>query len=611
MSASRLLCWGLMQTTELCACRSSCVFDLCVHEVVGSVEIQRDAAAMMAESERPSRVVSSLAGLGSFGRLPGNCERDLQRLVAREGGLLLQPTEVLVDLWCVDSMQVLQCPVPLLLPHEFFSVIHRNPSRWVDLMGSSQSCTSFWRAVIQGTPAFSDHPLLGNPDQHFKVIPLRIHGDGAEFSRRSAMVCMTWGSALARSGSPWDSRLLLFCIPKDRMTPNTLAQILRPVAWSLAVMIDGTWPSEDWQGRPWPVGSRQHLLAGQPLAGGHCAAVCDVVGDWAWICELFSAPTWASHNMCWQCDATLQGDLEFSNFRSTAPWRLTAHTTAQLIGWQPPGRMCPLLLLPNFGIHVLRWDFMHSVNLGMAPTALASAILSLCQRGAFGPGALPRKLSLAFSEFRQWCRLHHQRCRCKAFSKATLGVSKNDYPALSCKAHAARVLTAWVATVAVAHAQESPHATTVAVCLHSLAGMFSLLEANGRFLREPVAEKFHELGHTFLLAYATLAQESLQNQELRWPLRPKLHALTHILQWTRATHRSCKYVSVFLDEDLVGKLVATARACARPTVAWGVLQRYLVRMTRRWKGLDRPAKRVTVVRNFLRLERLVPPPLRP
>lgn len=87
-------------------------------------------------------------------------------------------------------------------------------------------------------------------------------------------------------------------------------------------------------------------------------------------------------------------------------------------------------------------------------------------------------------------------------------------------------------------------------------------------------------------SYVALAAEALQNNELIWALRPKLHAMSHVILGVEADSRNPKYFSCFLDEDFLGKVVKVAAKCHRVTVCGAVLQRYLVRMLRRWRGLE-------------------------
>lgn len=87
-------------------------------------------------------------------------------------------------------------------------------------------------------------------------------------------------------------------------------------------------------------------------------------------------------------------------------------------------------------------------------------------------------------------------------------------------------------------------------------------------------------------SYVALAKGAVERRELIWPLRPKLHALCHVISGVQADCRNPKYFACFLDEDFLGKVVRVAAKCHRTTVCRAVLQRYLVRMARRWQGLE-------------------------
>ena len=117
-------------------------------------------------------------------------------------------------------------------------------------------------------------------------------------------------------------------------------------------------------------------------------------------------------------------------------------------------------------------------------------------------------------------------------------------------------------------------------------------------------------------SYVALAAEAVQNNALMWALRPKLHGLCHIILGAAADSRNPKYFSCFLDEDFLGKVIKVAEKCHRVTVCGAVLQRYLVRMLRRWQGLENLG-RITLLRRGRKRRRLAgqnlrpPPPLRP
>jgi hypothetical protein len=278
---------------------------------------------------------------------------------------------------------------------------------------------------------------------------------------------------------------------------------LGPFAWSLACMQDGKWPMRDHLNQPWPQGSNRCRMAGQQLAGTYFGALVDSCGDWDFQCKLYHLPTWSSADMCWCCHARNDGLLQYSNVAPTAPWRAMPRTTADILALQPPGQFCPLLHLSGWDVRTIKWDVMHSFNMGVARLVCGGVLLDLCKRGAFGAGEpLAVQLKRAWSAHAQWCRLQRLQCRCKRFTPGRLNANKrSEFVELLCpKAAAVRVVAAWLAVVACAQPDSGATEGTRLVTSLSwaVAELFATMEKGQRFFTADETAHFCRAGACIL-----------------------------------------------------------------------------------------------------------------
>ena len=80
-----------------------------------------------------------------------------------------------------------------------------------------------------------------------------------------------------------------------------------------------------------------------------------------------------------------------------------------------------------------------------------------------------------------------------------------------------------------------------------------------------------------------LANISLENEILRWPLRPKQHQMEH-LTFDFAVFANPREFSCLLDEDLVGRLKKITAHTHPATMSVWVLEHYAVCAAHRWVG---------------------------
>ena len=102
--------------------------------------------------------IKSLANLGARGKWPGNCSRDLERLISRKG-INLEPYFVKVPFRENGSLGVRILPVAVLLPHEVFAFLWEAGLGERHFFGDDgrMSAVTFWQKS-QGEEWLEQHP---------------------------------------------------------------------------------------------------------------------------------------------------------------------------------------------------------------------------------------------------------------------------------------------------------------------------------------------------------------------------------------------------------------------------------------------------------------------
>ena len=349
-----------------------------------------------------------------------------------------------------DGLGVVKTTIPLLLPHELFSELHKHPEAWhrAILGRSSMRPEEFWRRV-KDAPYMQGHPLIGSdPSLDALCLPFGVHGDGAQFTKLDSFVGITWNCLLGGGRGALETRFLVTVIPEAWLLPGTLNEILHVVAWSLGACTDGVFPSTDHMQRAWPTGRRRNN-GGTLLANGWRGIVVDFRGDWSWHKGLWDIRAWSSLEMCHSCRATLDEVLPWADFGEQAGWRLAPRrTTEEYLAEHRAVSRCRLCLVPGWHLSMIKWDVMHTVNMGIARLLGASGLLDLVARGLFGPGPLALQLKVSWSRFLSWCREHRIVCNARRFTPSRLNVKRRDWPELSSKAWNTRVIVGWLSAVA-------------------------------------------------------------------------------------------------------------------------------------------------------------------
>lgn len=199
--------------------------------VAGACDLAR---AVVEDHELPAGAIKTFASLGSSGKHPQNCERDLHRWLRGLYGLVLEPYVIQVKLQ-IDGFRSKPVSIRVLLPHEilhalavveapffFDSVVLGN------LSGDER--VGFWKHV-QSLPPWADHPVINDEGMDLsRLVGFTVHGDGAIMKRDDE--CFVWSvaSCFEQEGAIKDPLLLKFpvaIIPERHMLSHEAAGLMR------------------------------------------------------------------------------------------------------------------------------------------------------------------------------------------------------------------------------------------------------------------------------------------------------------------------------------------------------------------------------------------------
>ena len=130
----------------------------------------------------------------------------------------------------VDGLRPKRCKVQCLLPHEIIHSLADHPFAFKSLLAGNMDPSSieqFWRHC-QKLDAWSQHPIFSGGFPLDKMIPLTIHGDGAQFYREDEMFTFSISSLFAPSGLIQDILLYKFpflIIPERYMRSESVSQL--------------------------------------------------------------------------------------------------------------------------------------------------------------------------------------------------------------------------------------------------------------------------------------------------------------------------------------------------------------------------------------------------
>lgn len=331
-----------------------------------------------------------VASLGAEGKYPNNINKEL---MAKLGGInISEPLQVDMPMLTRSKEFRIQNHQKLLLPHTVFSDLYNNyPAAWRDrVLPSTAKLNEFWREM-EDSPALANHPVKQIPNWQSRAIPISIHTDavpvtGVGKTWGKSVDVYSWCSLLGR-GSTLEFNFYIWSIfSKLVCTMNlfsTKKKFWRIFVWSLQTLLDGRWPTHDWNGNLLtdPISI---LRAGTPLAGRlgeHFVAVVWLIrGDLDAFNKEYMLPnSGRNDHPCCFCPGNASAFMNAFEFREgLCKWLPKIYTKANWIYSQ----FCKHLLFTTtaLGVTILHVsaDWMHNKNLGTDQYFYGSVMFMLC-----------------------------------------------------------------------------------------------------------------------------------------------------------------------------------------------------------------------------------------
>lgn len=574
-------CLFIRSSPHGCLCHSACP---------GEATSFRHAHAVARAVKEVTGHATVFSEIGVGGRHMSNGERDFHRRAAGATELLrAQPWYVRIPVRVPRTGKVVAKWWPVLLPHILFAAMYREGVFGRLCPPGKLDPGTFWGSVRDEEWA-QNHPAYQHDVRY--VLPLRLHGDEGTMHGKTPGLVVQWQSLLQHA-SCWDSRFLVTIIPTRRcVTGNkwnfTWQGIFRALVWSFRCLLAG----QEVDGMP---DNLRRPRGVEPitskLAGVWRGCFVGIKGDGKWLKQVFMPERdWSRRFICRDCWASrVLEELIYTDTRPSALWRLTRETNERFLMHAAQNRWSMLLELPGMHRDLIVDDLLHVLYLGMLKDAVGSALRVLTTAGWFAvaEGSVNAALLQAFGRFEDWCRsqgITHNADSGK-WTAESIGFGPREYPSLSNKGAAVKLVTAWLAGETSMFARTRPHempSQLMAVCFWGMATFMATLDHEPLIMADAARQRAIVAGQTFMLAYMALATLALQRRLPLWKTRPKDHVFDEVLIRMGVSKVNPRFSQCFLDEDFIGKVCKLVRSTHALTAPLRTLQRYLALISCMW-----------------------------
>ena len=560
---------------------------------LSATKLQQLAACSKADGFQCTALLK-LATLGSAGKHPQNCQRDLLQWL----GSYMQPAMPEVYIAPVPLVLSKHRPgvhrldLPFLPLHRTFShIYHHFPAQWKQcIAGEDSVIEEFWASVSPDDPKWNAWQDALGDKELLHAVPFALHGDGVPVFKGKSLEVTSANSLLGR-GSTLDLKLLMGCYwhqcrskGPGQDTEDTMWHVYQ---WDLNALWSGKHPPADHNGTPWPPNSAEASIAGTPLAGGFFGVPWVFRGDLDYLANALGLEHYGSHTPCALCQAD-RSQRPWADFRAGSAWKATVWSdTAWRVAHPQPHRLFKTL---QCGVHTVQVDTLHCISLGVAQHIGGNVLRELLYT-VLRTGSLQDRLQRVWHMVQRYYREHRV---AQQVSKLTLSMflqkaPRQHYPELKTKAKETEYLAcalAWVwpqlADVNIAHN------ALVHGLLQTLVNIYGACKQPGLFLSEPALAQLHTDIDLLLGAYTALGNAAAANGQRLWNVTPKFHYLWHWGQQARWLHP--RATATYMDEDFVGRIAHTAKACTGGVsiarLGNIVLAKYRRGLFLRWSRLD-------------------------
>ena len=515
--------------------------------------------------------VVRLSQVGSMGSQPSHCSRDLVRSLGPAFAELPAMSSIKVPVVGHKVAEPLELKLEVQFPHDVFAHYSKHPQEFQQIFGTDEELQAFWGEKNCQDPAFRNHPALSKPDYRTKCVPLQLHSDAVVMSKTESLHVISWSSYFGQ-GQILESQLLYAAIVKSACTVDaegreTYKEIYRCLRWSLAACFSGIHPAENWDGEPWPIGSKRATLANRPLnPEGKYMAIFQVLGDLDEICNQYGLHHFNSGHPCFWCRADTEG-VPWTDLSPEAAWRDTLE--APSIHSAPPSDH-DLWLLPGLSVWSVAWDILHGCDQGPCLHVLGNILEDFMALPELG-GTLEQRLTRVWETSQELYNQAEERNRLPYLALSSFR-HPGDFPRLRAKANEARhYLPIVLQMLQLFDPARTSYQRTRLRMVRALVDFYNIVSVPKVLLNMEEATQGRNAIMQFLREYSWLAHRALQNGEVRWQLTIKFHYLCHAADLLQ--YYNPKFASTYPGESFVGKIsrIAQSSMMGKPGYAVGGL----------------------------------------
>ena len=209
------------------------------------------------------------------------------------------------------------------------------------------------------------------------------------------------------------TRFPLFVIRSERLASHsTMAPVWAYIAWSCNIMFRGIYPGTGFSGGPpltIPSWGLDRQAPGTALfPEGWTFRLTEVRADWKGHVASFRLKHhFTCNRICHQCLASrVDPAYPFTDFTRNPKWLSSMRTNRQFLLEEVLEPVNMLVYVAKFHYTILKWDSMHSVNLGCGLFANGGAMFELLKINWFGHGDRHLQFRKAYRMFKQFLKLH-------------------------------------------------------------------------------------------------------------------------------------------------------------------------------------------------------------
>jgi len=529
--------------------------------------------------------VQRLARLGTHGRNPQNCHRELLNFMKPYMKEVPKPVRAGIHLLQTKGSHDMQVAELDFMPaHVWNGYIHdKFPEEWVKhVIGEPGEIEAFW-AHVMSQP---DDPkwkawgptLMAKQGFPAKAIPYTLHEDAVPVFKKSSMHVQSScpmlgsGSTLDRKqfmGAYWDT---LRIKKSEEHEFDTEGESWKIHAWGIEAWFSGVHPPHDHEHQPWTRGTDGFNMKGTPIAGGYFGVPWHARADLDALATHLGMEHTSSHHICHCCPvsrprAGMPENMLWTYFKPDMLWKqmLWCNNDA---GWREHHPNCHVMFNTLcMGPNTCNMpDTTHVVNLGVAQHVSANVMHLL----VYHKWILNENMGNVENRTRSlWGMIqeHYQVVKAKTQLNKLVTSMWTDpskphqvYPELKAKAKETEHVCQAMLWIWKQEKNDSDHDGMVTMMLEGLCMFFDLCHKPGHFMSAQDADQMLQAITRCLLAYTWLGENYSQGGYMMFNMTPKFHYWWHIGDQAKFMHP--RHGWTLMDEDFVGRMAIIGKKSA-------------------------------------------------